>query len=144
MKWLLDVVIKFLTRDDPKLLPIPVRAGLALLIMASIAVIEVAARRHLSLLDCLVALSGVWGVFAIGIRTWASIASNEDLKRLSDNIVKMGSSTKLSIWDSAAVIGFAHLSFVMSFLISAAGVLVAIHHPGQLKVPYGTRLFLYG
>jgi hypothetical protein len=135
MKWLLTVVIKFLTRDDPKLTPIPVRAGSALLIMATIAVIDVVVVRHLSLLDCLAALSIVWGVFAVGIRTWASIASNQDLKRLSNEIVKMGSSTKLSIWDIAAVIGFTHLSFVMAFLLSAAGVLIEIHHPSQLKLP---------
>ncbi len=135
MKWLLNVVIRFLTRDDPKLTPLPARAGLALATMASFAVIEVVVVRHLALLDCLAALSVVWGVFAVGILTWTSIASNQDLKRFSNGIVKMGSSTKLSIWESAAVIAFAHLSFMMSFLISAAGFLVAIHHPGQLKLP---------
>ena len=135
MKRLWNVVIKFLAWNDPKLTPIPVRAGLALVMMASIAVIYVVVVRHLSLLDCLAALSIVWGAFAVGVRTWASIASNQDLKRLSNEIVKMGSSTKLSLSESASVIAFAHLSFVMSFLISAAGVLVAIHHPGQLKLP---------
>jgi hypothetical protein len=128
MKWLLNVVIRFLTRD-------PARAGLTFATMASFAVIEVVVVRHLSLLDCLAALSVVWGVFAVGIRTWTSIASNQDLERFSNEIVKMGSSTKLSFWESAVVTAFAHLSFVMSFLISAAGVLVAIHHPGQLKLP---------
>jgi hypothetical protein len=141
MKWLLNVVIRFLTRDDPKLIPLAARAGLAVATLASFVVIEVVVVRHLSLLDCLAKLSVVWAVFAVGIRTWTSIASNQDLKRFSNQIVKMGSSTKLSIWDSAAVIAFAHLSFVMSFLISAAAVLVAIHQPGQLKLPLWLALF---
>lgn len=45
MKWLLDVIMKFLAWDDPKLCPIPVRASLALLIIATGAITEC----HLSL-----------------------------------------------------------------------------------------------
>jgi hypothetical protein len=135
MKWLLNVVIKFLTRDDPKLIPIQVRAALALLIIANAAVTEIAVARHLSLLRSLAALSIVWGVFAVGLRIWPSTASNQDLQKISNQIVKMGSSTKLSIWDSASVIAFAHLSFFMAFLLSAVGVLIAKYHPSQLKIP---------
>jgi hypothetical protein len=135
MKRLLSVLIRFLTKDDPTLTPLPVRAGSAILIVVSLAVVCIVSLRHQSLLDCLVDLGIVWGVFAVGIRTWAGIASNQDLRRLSNGIIKMGSSTRLSLVDTAAVIGLANLSFVMSFLISAAGVLLAIHHPDQLKVP---------
>jgi hypothetical protein len=140
MKWLLDVVIKFLTRDNPKLWPIQVRAGLALLIAANAAIAEIALARRLSLLPSLAALSIPWGVFAVGLRIWPSIASNQDLQRVSNGIVKFGSSTKLSIWDSTSVIAFAHLSFLMAFLFSAAGALVAIHHPSQLKLPLWVAL----
>jgi hypothetical protein len=37
--------------------------------------------------------------------------------------------------DIAAVIGFAHLSFMMAYLISGAVVLMEKSHPGQMKSP---------
>ena len=135
MKWLLDVVIKFLTRDNPKLWPIQIRAGLALLIAANGAIAEIAVVRHLSLLPLLAALSVPWGVFSFFLPIWASTAPNKDLQRLVNGIFKFGTSTKLSLRENAAVIVFAHLSFLMSFLISGLAVLIAIHHPSQLKLP---------
>jgi len=131
MKWLLDVIIKFLTWDDPKICPIPVRASSALLMIAIGVIIEC----HLSLGHSLAAFSIVLGVLATGIRHWASIASDHDLQRVSNEIAKIGSSTKLSTWDSVSVIAVAHLAFVMAYLLSAAGVLIAKQHPSQLKLP---------
>ena len=72
MKWLLDAIMKFLTWDDPKISPIPVRASLALLVIA-IAVIFTC---PLSLRHSLAACGIVLGVFAAGIPHWTSIASD--------------------------------------------------------------------
>jgi hypothetical protein len=135
MKWLLNVVKKFLAWNNPELTPIPVRTGLALVIIASSVVTVIAVLRHLSILNSLTALSIVWGVFAVGIPIWASIASNQDLQRVSNVIVKIGSSTKLSFAGNTLVITLAHLSFFMAFLLSAASVLIAKYHPSQLKLP---------
>jgi hypothetical protein len=131
MKWLLDVTMKFLTWDNPKISPIPVRAWAALLIIAIGAITAL----HLSLGHSLAAYSIVLGVWAAGIPRWVSIASDQDLQRVSNNIAKLGSSTKLSIGDNVSVIALAHLTFVMAYLLSAAGVLIAKQHPSQLKLP---------
>jgi hypothetical protein len=141
MRWLLDVIMKFLAWDDPKLCPIPVRASLALLIIAIGAITECHLCLGLSLGHSLAAFSIVLGVLAAGIQHWVSFASDQDLQRVSNEIANVGRSTKLSIRDNASVIAFAHLAFVMAYLLSAAGVLIAKEHPSQLKLPIWVALF---
>jgi hypothetical protein len=135
MKWLLGVIMKFLTWDDPNISPIPVRASSALLMIAVGAIIECHLSLHLSLGHSLAAFSIVLGVFAAGIQHWVSIASDQDLQRVSNEIANTGSSTKLSLRESVSVIAFAHLAFVMAYLLSAEGVGIAKQHPSQLKLP---------
>jgi hypothetical protein len=131
MKWLFNVVIKFLTWDDPKITPIPVRASFALLMMAIGVIIACSHALRPSLAACGIVL----GVLATGILHWTRIASDQDLQRIKNEIAKIGSSTKLSIRDSASVIAIAHLSFVMAYLLSVEGVLIAQYHPSQFKLP---------
>jgi hypothetical protein len=132
---LLNVIINFVTWDDPKISPVPVRASLALLAIAISAIAECHLCFGLSFVRCLGALGIVLGVFTAGIRHWQSVASDQDLKRFGNDIFKMGNSTKLSITDIAAVIALAHLSFTMAYLISGAIVLMAKYHPDQMKLP---------
>jgi hypothetical protein len=139
---MMNLIMKLLTWDDPKIAPIPVRASLVVLTMAIGAIIECHLSFGLSIVRSLAALSVVLGVFATGIRHWKDIASDQDLQRVGNEIDKMGSSTKLSIVDIAAVITFAHLSFTMAYLISAAIVLMGKYHPGQMKLPVWLALVL--
>jgi hypothetical protein len=136
MKWLLSVIKKFLTWDDPKIAPIPVRASVCLLILATSVIILF----HPPLHRALAAFAMVLGCFATGIRRWAGNASDQDLQRVISGIANIGSSTKLSIRDCASVIFLAHLAFVMAFLLSAEGVQIAQQHPSQLKLPIGLAL----
>jgi hypothetical protein len=95
MKWLLNVIVKF-TYDDPKLTPIAVRASACFFIIATIAVFDCYFWFHTPFLRSLAALGAVLVIFAHSIRHWTGIASDQELQRVSNLIVKTGSSTKLS------------------------------------------------
>ena len=84
----------------------------------------------------------VLGVFGAGVLYWETVAEPQELKSVYNETARMGSSTKLSIVDIAAVITFAHLSFTMAYLISAAIVLMGKYHPGQMKLPVWLALVL--
>jgi predicted membrane protein len=143
MKWLLSLLKKFLADGDPNLTPKSVRAGSALVIMASYVVTEIAIVRHLSLLHSLAALSIVWGVYAALIRYWERFSSSDqDLQRVKQFIIRKGSTTKLSFATNTSIIALAHLSFVMALLISAGAVQTAIYHPSQLKLPIWLALLV--
>lgn len=133
------MILKWLRKDDPKLTPIPVRAWSALLLMAFAVMIAC----HPTLHPALAASSSLLLVFAAGIRYWVtSVATDHDLQRVRNEIVYVGSSTNISVGDAAWVIGFAHLAFIMAFLYSALGVLVARFHPDQLKLPIWLALIV--
>jgi hypothetical protein len=138
MRWLLNVIMKWLRRDDPKITPIPVRASSALLIMAFGVIMEC----NLTLRHSLAACSILLVVFAAGIRYWETVATDQDLQRVGNEIAYIGSCTKLSVGDSVSVIAFAHLGFIMAYLYSAQGVLIAKQNPNQLKLPIGLALIV--
>jgi len=135
MKWLLNVIVKFLTYDDPKITPIPVRAAACFLIIATTVIIECQIWLHTPLLRSLAAWGAVLVIFAHSIRHWTGIASDQELQRVSNEIAKIGSSTKLSVWDSTSVIFVAFLTFVIAYLLSAAAVQIAKQHPSQARLP---------
>jgi hypothetical protein len=128
---LLNVIMKWLRRDDPKITPIPVRAWLALLIMA----FGIIMGGHLTVRHSLGACSILLLVFVAGIRYWETVATPQDLQRVSNEIAYMGRSMKLSFGDCALVIAYAHLGFIMAYLHSAQVVLIAKQNPNQLKLP---------
>jgi hypothetical protein len=81
-------------------------------------------------------------VFAAGIRYWETIATDQDLQRVSNEIAYMGRSTKLSVGESAWVIAYAHLGLIMAFLYSAQEVLLVKQNSNQLKLPIGLALIV--
>jgi hypothetical protein len=83
MERLLNVIMKWLRRDDPKITPIPVRASSALLIMAFGVIIAC----HLTLRHSLGACSILLLVFVAGIRYWETVATHQDLQRVSNEIL---------------------------------------------------------
>jgi hypothetical protein len=48
----------------------------------------------------------------------------------------------LSVGDIAWVIAFAHIGFILAYLYSAQGVLIAKQNPNQLKLPIGLALIV--
>ena len=142
LKWLRrddPIILKWLRRDDPKLTPIPVRAWSALLLLAFAVIIAC----HPTLHPSLAASSILLLVFAAGIRHWlTAVATDQDLQRVGNEIAYVGSGTKMSVGDAAWVIGFAHLGFITAYLYSALAVLIARLHPNQLKLPIWLALIV--
>jgi len=96
LKWLLNIILKWLRWDDPKLSPIAVRVWLALLMLAFSGIIAC----NLTLRQQLNVYSIVLAFFAAGIRHWRRIVTDHDLQKVSNEIAYMGSSTTLSVGDS--------------------------------------------
>jgi hypothetical protein len=138
MKRLLNVIMIWLRRDHPKIVPIPVRAWSALLMIAFAIIIG----GHLTVHHSIGASSILLVAFAAGIRYWETVATPQDLKRVSNEIAYVGRSTKLSLGDCAWVIAYAHLGFIMAYLYSAQVVLIAKQNPSQLKLPIELALIV--
>jgi hypothetical protein len=121
---------KITRRDDPNILSYKARKCVAFhfLIVGLILMFNVGT------LHTLAACGIVFGVFGAGVLWWETVAKDPDLQSVISEIVRIGSSTKLSFVDRGYVAILYQLAIVFFFFFGGLIYLIGTHNPNQLRL----------